>query len=374
MFLNLPRLLPFMLQANNGVQYFKEDDPRAALILVIGLGAAITIGVVISLVRYGMAKAGIDLSSSRSPKRFSALALRRAARHYGLTGEQIRLLETIFRNNEVTDPQRVLQTPSTLDRHFKQAYRVMKRGGGAKNDGEVQERLSRLFATRIAIESSPFDSTADSLPKITERSAAILKVGGKNYPVTVLGSHDRQITIDCPVNALGTPLSLPKGSRAALSLFIDATQGFASAAEVLQTVRNAKGSPVIELELKGKPETLVKRKSRRREIVLPCEMHLIIVNKSGGKTLTTVDPRAYNGDIQDISTGGCSIRTRGVLNPAARIKISFDHRDGTVAVLGQILRINRGASINTVIHVKFTKVPLKAMNLINAIVYEYSEA
>jgi c-di-GMP-binding flagellar brake protein YcgR len=130
----------------------------------------------------------------------------------------------------------------------------------------------------------------------------------------------------------------------------------------------------LDLTLKGKPETLVKRKSRRRQITIPCEMQMVQTSTSGGKTVVTTDARKYSGDIQDISTGGCSIRTRGILKPGSRIKIAFEHRDGTAAVLGQILRINRGISINTIIHVKFTKVPLKTMNIINATVFEYNEA
>jgi c-di-GMP-binding flagellar brake protein YcgR len=370
--LNLHRVSLFLLQGD--VKYFKDDDPTAGIILLIGIGTAIVVGIVVGLIRYGLSKAGVNFSRYSSPKRFSPFALSRAASQYRLSGEQTRLLSSIFRNNDVYDPQRVLQHPPTLDRHFKQTYRAMKRGVGGKNDAETQQRLAQLFSTRIAIESSPFGVFANGIPKITERSAAVLKVGGKNYNVTVLNSHDKQVTIDCPVNALGTPVPIAKGSRVALSCFVDATQGFASAAEVLQMVRNAKGTPVLDLVLKGKPETLVKRKSRRRQITIPCEVQLIHSSKSGGKTINTVDARKYSGDIQDISTGGCSIRTRGILKPGSQIKISYEHRDGNVAVLGQILRINRGASINAIIHVKFTKVPLKAMNVINATVFEYNEA
>jgi c-di-GMP-binding flagellar brake protein YcgR len=367
------RVSLFLLQTNDGVKYFKDDDPLAGIILLIGIGVAIVLALVVGFIRYGLAKAGITFFRSRSVKRFSPLALRRAVQQYRLSGEQVRLLSSIFQNNDVSDPQRVLENAPTLDRHFKSTYRVLKRGVGSKNDAEVQQQLAQLFSTRIAIESSPFGISSGSIPKITERSAAVLKAGGKNYSVTVLNSHERQMTIDCPVNALGTPVSLPKGSRVALSCFIDATRGFASAAEMVQMVRDAKGTPVLDLVLKGKPETLVKRKSRRRQITIPCEMQVVTVKKSGNRTMLTPDARKYPGDIQDISTGGCSIRTRGLLKPGSRIKIVFEHRDGAVSVLGQILRINRGALINTIIHVKFTKIPLKAMNVINATVFEYNE-
>jgi hypothetical protein len=102
-------------------------------------------------------------------------------------------------------------------------------------------------------------------------------------------------------------------------------------------------------------------------------MQPVSASQSGGKQVFKTDSKKFQGDIQDVSTGGCSVRVKGTLRPGNLIKISFTCRDGNAAVLGQILRINKGASLQSVIHVKFTKVPLKSMNVINATVFQYSE-
>jgi hypothetical protein len=57
------------------------------------------------------------------------------------------------------------------------------------------------------------------------------------------------------------------------------------------------------------------------------------------------------------------------------LKIEFDYSQSPVplAVLGQVLRINRSGITSTIMHIKFIKIPRKSMNAINAIVYEYGD-
>jgi hypothetical protein len=87
-----------------------------------------------------------------------------------------------------------------------------------------------------------------------------------------------------------------------------------------------------------------------------------------------VDSRRMTGSVTDISIGGCAIKTQISVPAGSRLKIEFDYTRGAspVAVLGQVLRINRSGIANTVIHIKFLKVPRKAMNVINTLVFEYS--
>jgi len=84
-----------------------------------------------------------------------------------------------------------------------------------------------------------------------------------------------------------------------------------------------------------------------------------------------VDTRKFSGNILDISIGGCSIKSAAPITANQRIKIEFTREDHSIVVaLGEVLRINR-AGANTIMHVKFLKVPRKSLNSINAMVYDY---
>jgi hypothetical protein len=92
-------------------------------------------------------------------------------------------------------------------------------------------------------------------------------------------------------------------------------------------------------------------------------------HKKGKKMV--VDKRRLTGNILDISIGGCSIKTNVSVPSGTRLKIEFTYNNGmNVAALGQVLRTNR-AGINTIMHIKFLRIPRKSLNVINALVYEY---
>jgi c-di-GMP-binding flagellar brake protein YcgR len=112
-------------------------------------------------------------------------------------------------------------------------------------------------------------------------------------------------------------------------------------------------------------------------VAVKSAFRLVTLEESGfGRKKTVkmiVDRRGYNGTILDISLGGCAIRTGAGIKAGSRLKIEFQHASSPlVAVLGQALRLNRSA-MDTIMHIKFLKVPGRTMNVINAIVYEYLE-
>ena len=66
------------------------------------------------------------------------------------------------------------------------------------------------------------------------------------------------------------------------------------------------------------------------------------------------------------------MKTSASIPVGSRLKIAIDYEDmSIITVLGQILRTNRSGAVGTILHVKFLKVPRRAFNSINAMVYDY---
>jgi hypothetical protein len=110
---------------------------------------------------------------------------------------------------------------------------------------------------------------------------------------------------------------------------------------------------------------------------IPCSFSLVLLEERGSGRQKTVkmvvDKRRFTGSVLDVSQGGCSIRTNAGIKAGTRLKIELENvSSAAVAVLGQILRLNRSGT-NTIMHIKFLKVPRKAMNVINTIVFEYGD-
>ncbi|MDR2020330.1 MAG: PilZ domain-containing protein [Treponema sp.] len=358
------------------VQYFKEDDPVGALIFLIGLGAFILIVLIVNLVRKGV---GGAMGSGRSrstlaPRKFSGFTLYRLASSYGLNRDQAKVLEYVLRNDEVTDPARVLSSPNLLDRHFKRAYEQIERNSESEED--MQRKFALLFSVRNIIEStgSP-KGNITSTTQVAENMSAVITTGRDSYPVRVVSSKGMNLLVECPRNALGTPIRLPKGTRVSLSFFTKSSKGYSFDSHVAG-MSDTHDGPVIQLAHSNRAKALTQRRFRRKRTTMSCYFSFVRVEevKNGRKKekKMVVDRNRFKGSVTDISIGGCAIMTSAVVNAGGRLKIEFTQTGITAAALGQVLRTNRSGTIGTVVHVKFLKVPRRTMNMINAMVFEYN--
>jgi c-di-GMP-binding flagellar brake protein YcgR len=207
--------------------------------------------------------------------------------------------------------------------------------------------------------------------------AAVLTVNKESYSVKVISVKKDSLSVDCPRNAIGTMLKFPKGTRVSLAFFGKNGKGFSIDSQALGVVDTSFG-PALQIawaQQRAKPMT--SRRFRRRETSISCGFYLVRVEEVKGKKQPrmTIDSRRYQGNIVDISIGGCAIKTGTSVPVGSRLKIEIDYsRSPTpVAALGQVLRMNRGGITSTIMHIKFLKVTRKALNAINTVVFEYSD-
>jgi hypothetical protein len=373
----------FLLQS---VQYFKQDDPTAAIALLASVGALIVIFLTIGFIRNGIRVGSVRAGSARvgqsrvktaaAPGKINTSVLRRAARAYGLDREQTRLLGFVFQNDQAGDPERVLGNAALLDKHFKRAYKAIERN--TESEEEVQQRLVKLFSLRNALEGAQESGGAISTSQLAENTAAVLATGKESYPVRVISAKGAFVVVENPKNAIGTSVRIPKGSKVTLSFFTKSSKGFAFDSKVVDTTSTPHG-PGLQLSHSGKAKLLAQRRYKRKQISARCFFYLVFVDtvKIGKRKQVpklVVDNRRYGGTVLDISIGGCSIKVSTPVQVGSRLKISIDSgNNSTMTVLGQVLRINRTGAAGTVMHIKFLKIPKKAFNSISALVFGYDE-
>jgi c-di-GMP-binding flagellar brake protein YcgR len=319
--------------------------------------------------------AGIIKNRAGAPRRFSGFALRKIASSYGLDTAQRKVLEGMFRYDAVTDPVAVMQSTPLLDRHFKRAYQRIENTMG--DDDEAMQEFSLLFSTRNTIESAQNTTgSVTSTRNIPSGMAATLTAGKETYQVRVANAKGDSVLVESPKNSLGNSIAIPNGSRVSLSFFSKSSKGYSFESKVTGVMETAKG-PALKLAHAPRVKPLVSRRFRRRQTATACSITPINVREEKVRRKIvrkmTLDTRRYSGTIMDLSIGGCSIRCTANIQPGARVKIEFVYGDSpSIAALGQVLRVNRGGMYTT-IHMKFIKVPRRSQNLINAIVFEYTD-
>ena len=369
----LTKLSMFPLQSDNPLAgAWKKQDPMEGLWVLGIIGGIIIVIIILRAIikRYKIPAFEGTHAGARNPRKFSIIALHRIANNLGLDREQTKMLEFVLRCDGVSDPARSLNSPNMLDRHFKRAYRVIE--STSISEDEMNNRLSVLFATRNIIETGSGGTATTSTRQIPENAAAVLTVEENNYPIRVISSRGDSLVVENPTSSTGEPLRLPRGSKASLAFYTKSSKGFTVESRVLGYQETAEG-PVLQLVHSGQIKRLSNRRFRRRQTVISTAFYVVNMESIGGKkgTKMVVDKRRFNGNILDISIGGCSIKTVAPVSAGQRLKIEFTREDNSVvAALGEILRTNRTGT-NIIMHVKFLKVPSKSLNKINAMVYEF---
>ena len=361
----------FLLQTTPDItDFFWEEDPRQVKIVLIALAVIIVIAIVVNIIRHGV---GPGVVRGITPRKFNAITLFRIASQYGLDREQTKTLEYVFRNGAVADPGRVMDNMVLMDRHFKRAYRAIEKN--SVSDEDAQERMAKLFSVRNVIEVSA-GSQDISPPRLSENTPAVLILDKDNYHVKVLSSRGHTVITEIPRNSLGSPVRIGKGTKLALSFFTKSSNGFSLAGQVAGYMDTDRGSG-LQINHTGKLRPLAKRMYRRKQVSMKCAMFLVNIIESGEKKKPPrliVDPRKFAGAVQDISAGGCAIKTSAPIQVGSRLKISLDNNDSRyIHALGQVLRTNRSGAVGTILHIKFLKISRRAFNAISAMVYDYDD-
>jgi hypothetical protein len=358
----------FLLQA-----YYVEDDPMQAMIVIIAIVVIIAVVIVFRFINRG-GKSPIAGGGYATAKGYNSLTLRRAAAPYGLVGEQVKLLDYVFRNGNVSNPARIIRDSNALDRHFKRAYRNIARD--SRDPEKTQQNLSKLFLLRNTIEAAIVeDNVTSSMP--VKNTQAVINCNSDNYNVTIYFSNNRTIITEIPKNTVGTSIKVNSGTIVNLTYSSRSNNSYSLTCSYTGIEKTEQGAG-FKLNSTDRPKPLRKRQTRRKQIDIRCEFFFVQLQQSGtGKNATSklvVSPKKFSGNIRDISAGGCSIKTPAPVQAASRLKINCNvGNNEQISVLGQVIRSNR-SSAGTVINVKFLKVPLRAYNSINTMVFGFNES
>jgi len=362
----------FLLQT-----YFKKDDPVQATVLLIGLGVIIVGVFISSLLRNGLGigKKPSKGGASNPTRRFSLFTLYKIRKTYGLNRDQGRVLEYVLKSNGVVEAERTVANPSVLDKHFKQTYKQIEKSSASEAD--AQQRIALLFSTRNAIEiyhnTSP-GSASDQI--LSSGMELVLSANQQSYQTRIISSQKDGVLVESPRSSIGSRISFARGTKVKVAFFTRANKGFSFESQIIDNQDTSYG-PALLISRSRNIIAMTQRRYRRRQIELDCGFYLVRLEptKRNKPPKLIVEKRRLQGTLTDLSIGGCAVKTGFSVPAGSRLKIEFDYYDNnmSVAALGQVLRINRSGAASSIMHIKFLKVPGKALNVINALVYEYNE-
>ena len=121
-----------------------------------------------------------------------------------------------------------------------------------------------------------------------------------------------------------------------------------------------------------------KREQERADLNLPCKFHSVKVAIEGNgkkeKVQYIPSEKAYEGMLEDISTGGCRLIANLPIKAEQHIYIEgpLNAKQNDVAV-GTIVRTTKRSDGIYILHIKFIKIDVKVTNRIQAMVCKYDD-
>ncbi len=359
-------MIPVLLQQE--IQFFAQPDPAQTRLTLIVFGAIVLVGTIAALLNSRRGGSG--------GKR--AVGLGRQAKRAGLTPDQRRALKDLVRTLGLQNPQRLLTNSPYLNHALRQRMDQIDLADLPEAERERQKAL--LFSVKRTIENA--QSSVRVLPSSRHirigQAVQVRSAEGDRHDSMVASNVHNGLGIELPYARRGPSMSYRKGTVLQISFVDEHDRMYAFKARVIG-FNNVRGASIMFVEHATSIRQTQKRRSPRRAYDRPCYFYPVTVLTTGRgrkqKTQAFVNKnRRIFGRFEDLSAGGCAIRTQVALPKGNILKIDFEGADGTpLSVYGMVRAVEHQRARGRLMHIKFTRVSRKHLNQIQSYVYGLTE-
>jgi hypothetical protein len=352
----------FQIQSSAG------NDPTLNIIFIVVVAVIVLVVVIVGVMNRG---ATGKSSSYTGPKKISKQAIIDRAANSGLSRIQIKTLLNLIHTYGCPNPLALFSNPAILDSLLKRSVQAIN--GQASSIGTREAQKSTIYAIKHVIERSMETKKTGSSTKSIKEGQKITMVTpqGGRFPTRVTANLDKGLAVLTPMDMNNRMMKMPKNIPIRVYFMAGKEDGYTFRTKVTGVI---KFEGITNTLLAHSPTVFhaQQRRFRRREIDSPCYFFLVDVISTPGKGKTAVisNKDGTLGMIQEISAGGCSMRTNYPLPPNSLVKIDFEtsgkHK---VIAYGKVKKIGASGRGGSIMHIQFTRMSAENLNKINAYVY-----
>lgn len=275
----------------------------------------------------------------------------------------------------IQNPHRLLREQAFLTSSIAQAIRSLDENQSVSED-EREDQKNMLFQIKriVQINSGRRRTLGSSRRLRTGRDIRITTDGNEWFDTVVTSNLEDVLGVEYPLTNQNKPVRWGKGTKVKVALVTEDSSKMYTFDSRVVGVTRSRGVTSMLLAHTDQIQQIQNRKYPRRESDRPVFFWPVSVMTVGSgkqqkrQAVVSNERRGY-GRLEDISAGGCAIRTTGPLKEGTLLKIQFEAPDGTqLAAFGKVLSAERRARY-AAMHVKFTRVSRKHLNKIQAYVY-----
>lgn len=351
-------------------EFFEQPDPTANIITIAVFAGLLIIAVVAALVSARRGRGGAG--------QFNRVAFRRAAKGVNLDRDQVRRLRRMVADLRLHNAQRLFRSPSYLNNALRRELARIDQIDAPTLEKERQK--SEIFRIKRTIDLATQD-------RATLSSTRQLKLGlplrlthlGDHitYPSAVSSNLQDAIGVETPESRTGHQVNWRPGTRVRASFVLEGERVFSFDTKVVG-YNIVRGVPTVFLEHAENLRQTQKRRSPRIDFDRPAYFYPVEIvqhgRRSERKAVVNRSKRHF-GRIEDISAGGCAIRSQTPLPIGSLLKIDFETDDDTqISVFGKVRGTEPIPPRMGIMHIMFTRISRRHLNQIQAYVYGLAAA
>jgi c-di-GMP-binding flagellar brake protein YcgR len=353
------------------IQFFASPDASSNRVTIIVLGVIVAIGVLAALInsrRGGGAKKG-------GPRG----GLNRQAKKLGLTSDQRKALKNLVIGLGLQNPDRILSNPTYMNHALRRRIEQLDMSDDPEPQREQEKSL--LFSVKRSVQNS-------SVKLRVMPSSRQIRIGqlvtihtteGTAHETMVASNVHNGLGIEVPYERRTGSMNWKKGTQLQVGFVADQDRMYTFRTKVVGH-NKVGGASIVFLEHAANIAQSQKRRSPRREYDHPCYYYPVTVisvgkGRKAKKQAFVNKNRRIFGRFEDLSAGGCAIRTQIPLTAGSILKVDFEAADGTsISVFGRVRGVDRSRARGRLMHIMFTRVSRKNLNQIQSYVYGLVEA
>ncbi|MFO8064163.1 MAG: flagellar brake protein [Spirochaetota bacterium] len=360
-----------ILQASD-YNFFENPDPATNAITIAILVGLFIVGALGALLS---SRGGRSGRSSKGGGLFTSLNVKRTARDAGLSRDQVRTLLGLIRRYNVQDPMRLFREDAYLSGLVRRAIRDLD--SSSMSDSERETLKSGIFQVKrlLGLYMAGKGTLGSTRRLRLDREVQISPDDNEWYETTITGNVPEALVVGAPVDRSNRPILWSKGTSLTCRVLTEGTGKVYSFKTHVNGIRKSRSGTGMLLAHTTQIRESQKRRFPRRDVDIPVFFWPVFIMSVGTgrhakKRAFVSDERRNFGRLEDISAGGCSIRTQRPLKGGTLIKVEFETWDRTkLSAFGKIRSTQRTPLRNGIMHIMFTRVSRKNLNMIQSYVY-----
>jgi c-di-GMP-binding flagellar brake protein YcgR len=319
-----------------------------------------------------------SLFPNRSDSGPNRADLRYVLKTYGFTREQSDFFTGICKVRKIQNPSQTLQEPKQFEDFCAQVFAYLQAQPKTNIDAEKQKTI--LFTIKETVENYRHAKKFITSTRGIKPGQQFTLTSNKEeqYPSSVLANTNDGLSCAVPLDISGNELKLPSGSRVKMFFY----SGTGESYRLESKIRGYVSTPTSPRMIIGHTDKITKlpnRNHERKSLDMICLFSPVtaanVVNGKHTEHKFFTSGKTFEGEMLDISAGGCSIRTRSPIGNGEylQIKCMLDGKNEDSIIAKVVKRQPSEETGKTTMHIQFAKIPRVSMNRVFTFIYNYGE-